>query len=102
MAELVKPGGWIVLEEPTATVEGAAGPAWATALSLIEDQLEIMGTRVGVIDEIWLEEDGFENVQEKVYKAKYGAMNPDPDLARKGVSLLKTTVAGLATASKSK
>jgi hypothetical protein len=104
LAELVKPGGWIVLEDPTALVKHEAGPAWAKAFTVMQDLMAVMGSRAGVIDEVpeWLREIGFTNVQEKVFMTKYGALNENEELTKKGLAHARTTLMGFQTAAKSK
>ncbi|KAF2654955.1 hypothetical protein K491DRAFT_693385 [Lophiostoma macrostomum CBS 122681] len=104
LADLVKPGGWIMFEDPTASVKHETGPTWAKALTIMEDLMAVMGSRVGVIDEVpeWLKELGFINVQEKVFMTKYGALNENEKLAKKGVAHARTTLMGFRSAAKSK
>jgi hypothetical protein len=50
----------------------------------------------------WLEEVGFQDVQEKLIEVKYGARNSDEDLARKGVWMNKKVVTPLSKFAKSR
>jgi hypothetical protein len=70
----------------------------------MRDTFGAIGARFGDINKArgWLEEVGFENLQEKLIEIKYGARNPNEDLARKGVWMNKKVATPLSKFGKSR
>jgi hypothetical protein len=91
LAGLVKPGGWIQLEEPSAKDDESAPKTWRLGLRLASDMIKMMGSKWGIGDDLaeYLRAAGFERVEEKVFEVKYGAKNPDVELAKKGVEVVR-------------
>ncbi|KAF2120576.1 S-adenosyl-L-methionine-dependent methyltransferase [Lophiotrema nucula] len=87
MARLVRPGGWIQFVEADDHESSDAGPMWKQNMILFRDLFKAMGSRYSSGDEIagWLRDVGFEDVEEKVFGLRFGALNPNEELARKGV-----------------
>ncbi|KAF2446672.1 hypothetical protein P171DRAFT_484000 [Karstenula rhodostoma CBS 690.94] len=91
LSALVKPGGWIQLIEIEDKADPDDGPAVQNYIQLMRDTFGAIGARFGDINKAkgWLQEAGFVNLQEKLIEIKYGARNPEADLARKGVQMNK-------------
>ena len=104
LSALVKPGGWIQLIEIEDKSDANDGPAVQNYIQLMRDTFGAIGARFGDINKArgWLEEVGFENLQEKLIEIKYGARNPNEDLARKGVWMNKKVATPLSKFGKSR
>ena len=100
MVDLVKPGGWIQIEEIDYTAELRNGPIVRDFLALIEEVIAAAGIGRAFVQRIpgWLAEAGFEECQEHVFHLRYGAKNPKPDMARMSARSLTDTAAGIVAA----
>lgn len=104
LGALVKPGGWIQLMEIEDKDDPADGPAMKNYLQLMRDVFGAIGAKFGDVSKAkgWLEETGFTNLEERLVEIKYGARNPDAELARKGVWMNKKVAMPLCKVAKSK
>lgn len=105
MCKLVKPGGWIQLEEAVMTMDDKeAGPAWHGKMQLIRDVFNVVSGGVEFADEMaaWLRDFGFENVEERIVEFKYGMKNEKEELRNFGVEHTRLTVKALAAGAKRK
>jgi hypothetical protein len=104
LSALVKAGGWIQLIEVEDKSDTKDGPAVQNYIQLMRDVFGAIGARFGDISKAkgWLEEVGFQDVQEKLIEVKYGARNSDEDLARKGIWMNKKVVTPLSKFAKSR
>ena len=104
MANLVRPGGWIQLVEAEDRERPDAGPIWKQNMTLFHDLFKTMGSRYGVVDEAagWLREMRFEDIEEKVFELRIGALQPDEELAKKSIISSRVGLQELCAAVKSK
>lgn len=106
LAGLVKPGGWIQIVDadltgPEADADSPLGPAVHLIKSLLGKRLDNSDAYGATLKHI-LEENGFVGVQEQIFDARIGAMNPNAELAEKGTMSYVLATEGMAAAVKSK
>lgn len=87
LAALVKPGGWIQLMEATNVLPDEDGPAMRNFVAVMKGMFVAMGSSLDLGNELpgMLQKEGFEDVQDRLFNTKQGAMNPDPTLAKQSV-----------------
>jgi SAM-dependent methyltransferase len=104
LANLVKPGGWIQLVEATNEPGPDCGPRVRDSIELMRSVFNVMGAKVDLTQRLpeWLEAAGFVDVQKRDVVVKFGALNPDPDLAARGVFATVQATTTLAQFAKSK
>jgi SAM-dependent methyltransferase len=83
---LVKPGGWIQLLEATNEVPEQNGPAMRDLDALMKSVFNAVGSNLRLTDELpaWLKAAGLVDIEDRIVTMKLGAMNPDPELGKRG------------------
>jgi hypothetical protein len=104
MIALIKPGGWIQLEEMELGEQAKLPRIGGEVAKLIKAMFAFGGADplFAVKMKSWMIEAGLENVEEKLIRVPFGATCSDPEIARKGVESLTITANALAYAAKSK
>jgi hypothetical protein len=104
MIRLVKPGGWIQLDEmevnKVTEIEGTVGEFGKLLKAMFEAsgvQWDFAGSLKG-----WLHEEGIVEVEERIIDVAYGKKCEDEEIAKISVESLVTAVKAVAFGAKSK
>ncbi|ORY14669.1 hypothetical protein BCR34DRAFT_645720 [Clohesyomyces aquaticus] len=100
LIRLVKPGGWIQLVESDHSA--FVGPAMGEMFELVKEVFGAMGAPHDLAQKIrtMLEEEGLEQVEERVYDVPLGTKNPDAKMNQKSVQAFTWALSGLVGAVK--
>ncbi|KUJ19283.1 S-adenosyl-L-methionine-dependent methyltransferase [Mollisia scopiformis] len=102
MIELVKPGGWIQLDEMDLAGEQQLPGMGGELGRIIRAVFEASGGQWDFATKMkqWMIEAGLENVEEKTIHVAFGKSNPDPEIAKLGIWSLTTSTKALCFAGK--
>ncbi|KAF2446669.1 putative methyltransferase SirN-like protein [Karstenula rhodostoma CBS 690.94] len=97
---LMKPGGWIQMIEADHSVY--TGPAMGELFELITDVFAAIDVPCDIAKEVkgMLQEEGLEQVEERVFDVPLGVRNPDTELGRKSAWAFLKGTEGLVGAAK--
>jgi hypothetical protein len=103
MVSLVKPGGWIQLDEMDLEEQEAQAGIGGELGSLIKSVFTSAGGDPLFVRKLrnWLLEVGLENVEQKLIRVPFGNTSPHPEIAKKGIESFAMSAEAVAFAAKS-
>ncbi|CZR61392.1 uncharacterized protein PAC_11288 [Phialocephala subalpina] len=102
MIALVKPGGWIQLDEMDLVGEQNLPGTGGELGRIIRALFEKIGSQWDFANHMkkWLLEAGLEDVEETTIHVKFGKSNPDPEIAKLGIWSMTTSTRAVCFAGK--